>query len=152
VDLPQAVSSAVAAGDVNADGLPDLVMASSGYLVVLFGEADATFRPPAKFLVPMASLPILADFDRDGRLDLAGALDRYGVMVALNLGPYPDPDGDGIPNDLDDCTDIDGDGLGDPGFPANTCPPDPCPRSVLNDADQDGLCGDIDNCPTAYNP
>jgi hypothetical protein len=43
-----------------------------------------------------------------------------------------DADTDGVGNSCDTCTDTDGDGFGNPGFPANTCP--------------------VDNCPFAYNP
>ncbi len=43
-----------------------------------------------------------------------------------------DYDGDGIGDDCDICTDTDGDGYGNPGFPENTC--------------------DLDNCPLVYNP
>jgi hypothetical protein len=43
-----------------------------------------------------------------------------------------DYDGDGVGDSCDLCTDIDGDGYGNPGFPVNTC--------------------DLDNCPTVYNP
>ena len=43
-----------------------------------------------------------------------------------------DYDGDSIGDSCDVCTDTDGDGYGNPGFPANTC--------------------DLDNCPLAYNP
>ncbi len=43
-----------------------------------------------------------------------------------------DADLDGVGDICDTCTDTDGDGYGNPGFPANTCPDD--------------------NCPYAYNP
>ena len=52
---------------------------------------------------------------------------RAGASVLMNRGPFPDADHDGIPDYLDRCTDLDGDGFGDPGFPANTCPLDNCP-------------------------
>ncbi len=62
-----------------------------------------------------------------------------------------DTDGDGVPDDEDNCPDdfnpdqldTDGDGLGD------AC--DPCPYDADDDADGDGICGDIDNCPDVYN-
>ncbi len=78
-----------------------------------------------------------------------------------------DFDGDGIPDDLDTCTDSDGDSLGDPGFPANTCPLDNCPQipnPTQLDTDGDGagdVCDDdddgdgepdvSDNCPLVAN-
>ena len=43
-----------------------------------------------------------------------------------------DADNDGIFDACDSCTDTDGDGFGDPGFPSNTC--------------------GLDNCPNVYNP
>lgn len=159
VDLPTFNGSAawMTHGDVNHDGIVDLLVASSGDLVVLFGKPDGGFRPATRFLFGfsvrrLAGQPILADFNRDGWQDVAGNLAYYGVGVALNRGGALDLDDDGIPNGLDDCTDQDDDGLGDSRFPANTCPPDPCPQSAVNDDDQDGRCGDVDNCPAAFNP
>jgi MYXO-CTERM domain-containing protein len=43
------------------------------------------------------------------------------------------------PNQFDD----DADGYG------NAC--DPCPEDWFNDADGDGICGDVDNCPAHRN-
>jgi len=66
-----------------------------------------------------------------------------------------DGDGDGIGDVCDDCTDSDGDGYGDPGYVANSCPDDNCPDSANADQlDGDGdEVGDIcDNCPEDYNP
>jgi hypothetical protein len=57
-----------------------------------------------------------------------------------------DLDGEGDACDL--CTDSDGDGYGNPGFPANTCLEDNCP-DVPNDqvdSDSDGLGDDCDPC------
>jgi hypothetical protein len=57
-----------------------------------------------------------------------------------------DLDGEGDACDL--CTDSDGDGYGNPGFPANTCLEDNCP-DVPNDqvdTDSDGLGDDCDPC------
>jgi hypothetical protein len=59
-----------------------------------------------------------------------------------------DDDNDGVVDTSDNCNliananqaDIDGDLVGD------VC--DTCPKDALNDADKDGFCGDIDNCPS----
>lgn len=63
-----------------------------------------------------------------------------------------DTDGDKIVDGDDNCPndanatqdDGDGDGVGD------AC--DPCGADPDNDVDQDGVCGDVDNCPSVSNP
>lgn len=61
-----------------------------------------------------------------------------------------DFDGDGVGDSCDVCTDTDGDGYGNPGFPANTCDLDNCP-AVYNpeqaDADGDSVGDSCDVCP-----
>ena len=50
-----------------------------------------------------------------------------------------DADGDYVGDLCDTCTDIDDDGYGNPGYPANTCPVDNCPDVYNPDqADEDG--------------
>lgn len=66
-----------------------------------------------------------------------------------------DADGDGEGDVCDDCTDTDGDGFGNPGFPANTCPEDLCPYvydPLQNDGDSDGFGDSCDVCPELFNP
>ncbi len=109
--------------------------------------------------------------------------DGDGLTNEFDNCPYAynpsqaDADGDGLGNDCDTCTDLDGDGYGDPGFPINTCHPDNCdadPNPGQEDFDNDGegdvcdLCTDTDrdgygnpgfdgntcaddNCPTLAN-
>lgn len=66
-----------------------------------------------------------------------------------------DADGDGEGDSCDVCTDIDEDGFGDPGYPANTCAEDNCP-SVNNpaqeDTDGDSVGDSCDNCIFVENP
>src|SRR5262249_15257833 len=100
-------TTSVSAGDVNNDGLPDLVTANpfpgvvnneaqdfrghghgADELAVALGGGDGTFR--RRQPLPAGSSPIAVltgDFNRDGRLDLATA--NYAssdVTVSLGLG------------------------------------------------------------------
>jgi len=111
-------------------------------------------------------------------------LDEDGVPITADNCPdtynpqQEDADGDLIGDVCDNCTDSDGDGLGNPGFALNTCPDDNCPEAAnadQADADGDGVgdvcdeCTDIDgdgygdpgyaantcqldNCPGLANP
>jgi subtilisin family serine protease len=57
------------------------------------------------------------------------------VNVAKN---WLDADSDGTPDVCDNCTDLDGDGYGNPGYPANLCDVDNCPSDYnLDQADAD---------------
>ncbi len=53
-----------------------------------------------------------------------------------------DADGDGIGDACDLCTDTDGDGFGNPGYPANTCVEDNCPE-FYNINQVPGNCCDL---------
>ena len=90
-----------------------------------------------------------ADADGDGIPD-----DEDNCPMDDNLG-QEDEDGDGMGDVCDTCTDTDSDGFGNPGFPVNTCTADNCP-DVANpsQADGDGDCiGDAcDPQPEVYDP
>ena len=62
-----------------------------------------------------------ADADGDGIGDSAD-----NCPSVSNAG-QEDTDGDGTGDACDTCTDTDGDGFGNPGFPVNTCTEDGCP-------------------------
>jgi hypothetical protein len=105
------------------------------------GIADALDNCPG---VPN---PAQADVDGD---NIGDACDN---CVAITNPTQADADVDGIGDDCDNCTDTDGDGFGNSGFAANTCPLDNCPyvsNPTQIDNDGDGIgdacdcCGDAD--------
>lgn len=86
--------------------------------------------------------------------DSDGAGDECDNCPGLSNPSQADYDNDGIGDECDVCTDTDGDGYGDPGFPANTCPEDNCPDTYnpsQADNDGDGFPDACDNCPDVYN-
>ncbi len=92
--------SAVTVGDVNGDGKPDLVTivptadTEGSLIAVLIGNGDGTFATARTYtLYPVLggeefdSALLLADFNGDGKLDLAVAADfADGVWVCLGNG------------------------------------------------------------------
>jgi hypothetical protein len=92
----------------------------------------------------------LYDFCENLDTDSDGIPDTYDNCPEDYNPGQEDYDGDEIGNVCDDCTDKDGDGFGNPGFPANTCTDDNCPfiyNPRQEDSDGDGL-GDSCNFVT----
>ena len=98
--------------------------------------------------------------NRIGSFDITGGsqagsrdLDLAPVAEACSCPAGLDADGDGVCDTVDDCTDTDGDGAGDPGF-GGTCPVDNCPTEpnpTQADGDLDGFGNICDNCPATPN-
>ncbi len=124
---------------------------------------------------PDVANPDQADTDQDGQGDACSSercdgLDNNGDGVVDEN--FPDDDGDGIANCVDDCkndpdNDADGDGLcadedncpdvanagqedGDGDGIGDAC--DACPNDNPNDTDGDSICDSEDNCAEAANP
>jgi hypothetical protein len=86
----------VAVGDFNRDGKLDLAVADfgdpccngpPGNVAILLGNGDGTFRPPSHYAAGSNPTSIAtADFNHDGKLDLAVSTDFSGVEVLLGNG------------------------------------------------------------------
>jgi spore coat protein A len=100
----------------------------------------------------MRQFRVIADADADG------VPDADDNCPAVANADQADADLDEIGNVCDPCTDTDGDGYGDPGFPANTCPLDGCPTDPAKSGP--GACGcgvpdvdtDGDGAPDCIDP
>ncbi|HKB08389.1 MAG TPA: FG-GAP-like repeat-containing protein, partial [Candidatus Polarisedimenticolia bacterium] len=151
-------------GDFNNDGFVDVAVtdyAGSVLWVNLTGSSPfdpyVTFTDSLPFPAGLQPRPLVGgDFDSDGRRDLAVATwNSPEILVFLNQGPPADADHDGLPDAEDPCTDTDGDGFGDPGFPASICSADNCAHvanPTQTDADGDGVGDACDDCPGISDP
>jgi FG-GAP-like repeat/Abnormal spindle-like microcephaly-assoc'd, ASPM-SPD-2-Hydin len=74
----------VAVGDFNGDHIPDLIAVDSPYISVLLGNGDGTFQPPVD--TPFSPAPSIGigDFNRDGKLDVAAAL-QSGIASTVTI-------------------------------------------------------------------
>ena len=110
--------------------------------------------------------PSQTDCDEDGAPDACdgdtidndgdGVDDGEGVGHGCDNCPndanpnQADADEDGMGDVCDDCTDTDGDGYGNPGFPLNTCDEDNCPDDANpgqeDVGDGDGVGDACDDC------
>lgn len=144
---PTLAAASLSAADVLQPGTPPTVAVDHADLGL-----DAADDVKGLELVanPCPAVPgSAADGDGDG---VADACDN----CPLRFNPaQEDLDGDGAGDACDPCTDVDGDGFGNPGFSANTCGADNCPfepNPTQADSDGDGFGDACDNCPTAANP
>jgi hypothetical protein len=106
--------------------------------------------------------------DPDNDIDSDGHCGDIDNCPFVSNPTQSDADSDGPGDACDACTDLDGDGYGNPGYPANSCPLDNCPAQSNpgqedldsdgagdlcdGDADGDGVVDTIDNCLLLANP
>ncbi len=130
-------------------------------------DANGDFGPPFPDPLPSTSRMALlfqgaatalsATNEDDYALTVADAVftNNAGCSFTVDAAPdcgMTDTDNDGIFDDCDICTDTDGDGRGNPGFPANclaVCPLDNCPdvaNPAQTDTDGDGIGDACDTC------
>jgi hypothetical protein len=83
----------VAAGDFNGDGQLDLAVLyqNSNKISILLGKPDGTFGSPTDVAIPATGILgpksiVAADFNKDGKLDLAVALGTTGSLQSLSSG------------------------------------------------------------------
>jgi hypothetical protein len=88
--------AAIAAGDFNGDGIPDVVVASPGFsssVKLLLGNGNGTFQAPRSFTVN--ELPhsiVVGDFRHIGRLDVAlGGVQDVVVLLGNGDGTFQSP-------------------------------------------------------------
>jgi ankyrin repeat protein len=88
--------AAVAIGDFNRDGIPDLAVANSGGtdVSIFIGNGDGTFDPATPPTVSVVSAPAgvaIGDFNGDGKLDLAvtnNSDDSVSVLLGNGDGTF----------------------------------------------------------------
>jgi hypothetical protein len=106
----------VAQGDFNGDGTLDLALDrhSSSLITVLLGRGTGRFDAGARFDGIYTPVPVAADVNRDGKLDLveASGFDGLGVQLGEGDGTFAAPVlSSTIPAFFPAVADIDGDGF-----------------------------------------
>jgi len=88
-------AGAVVTADFNGDGILDLAVLTgsypkSGHAAVLLGNGDGSFQAPANFHVRLNPFSLtVADFNHDGKPDLAAINGDSTISILLNTTPFP---------------------------------------------------------------
>jgi VCBS repeat protein len=94
------ISDDLETGDVNGDGTPDVVVFNyaSNDVSVFLCNADGSLRPHQRYGIDNTpQLGTIADFDGDGRIDVAAAIGlppsglHNAIVVLRNVGGVPQP-------------------------------------------------------------
>jgi len=141
----------VIAADFSGDGAPDVLTANwADDNVEWYENAGRDSVGDACDNCPTTGNPDQADDDQDHVGDVCD-----NCPLASN-SEQSDTDLDSLGDVCDPCTDSDGDGVGDPGFAAETCPAgDNCPfvsNAAQMDGDGDGAGDACDVCPDVWDP
>ena len=66
-------------GDLNGDGIPDLLVPSAGTVVAYLGNGDGTFTLKSTTATPSGGYLVVADFNHDGKLDFADSSNQLAL-------------------------------------------------------------------------
>src|SRR5262245_38415350 len=87
--IPQSsLPTSVAMGDLNHDGIADLVTTRRQGLAVLLGDGGGAYQDPVEYAAGVEPISaVLTDLNGDGRLDLASGSDDPSVQaISIRLG------------------------------------------------------------------
>src|SRR5262249_27154234 len=122
LSVPRVRDQAIASGDFNGDGRPDLAVSGHGFpLIVFLATGPMQFGPGVPYHATLAGTTdtlVGADLDQDGRQDLLTVDDSVNGLVILRgdgLGRFPMESSLLFPSTVPDfgAADFDGDGLPD---------------------------------------
>jgi hypothetical protein len=80
--IPLANAGCLVTGDLNGDGIPDLLVPTPSGVVAYLGKGDGTFTLSSTTTTSVEGYVVVADFNKDGNLDLATS----GNLLALGNG------------------------------------------------------------------